>query len=288
METGIRDNKIPWLGYGAEILTVFFALIVLAGRVYAQSYWKVFGLSAQTIDNNFVNYAIMSPNIAIASVLIAMSTIFMIFIMRKQPTDITGGNNPKVVARIGFVIFWIGLFIVGLIPLIDASRWILGTPGLVYGLAYLSFLGGFYTWMTAAVQLDDKTKSKIVATLGWVKNIPFIYVQVFFIVLFAASSIGLLMDVAQKFGANEAKEAYITSPVENIDLSQSKGFEDIVMSLNPDGTSLIQVKILAQANGFFYVSPGGTVNPPQLDIRAIPASQIQSIQYNVGVTPIGK
>ena len=54
MDTGTNE-KMSWLGYGAEILTVFFALIVLTGRVYAQSYWNVFGLAAQQIDNNFLN-----------------------------------------------------------------------------------------------------------------------------------------------------------------------------------------------------------------------------------------
>ena len=206
--TDINTNKekISWLGYEAEVLTVFFALIVLSGRVYAQSYWNVFGLSAQFVDNNFINYAIMSPNVAIASVLMALGTIFMVLIFRKQPIDFISGNNPKVASNVGFILFWVGLFFVGFITLIDASRWTLDTPSLVYGLAYLSFLGGFYTWMMAAIQIDDKTSLRIAKTFRWLRNIPFIFIQVLFMILFAGSSLWGVMDMAQKFGANEAKE----------------------------------------------------------------------------------
>jgi len=67
----------------------------LTGRVYAQSYWNVFGLAAQQIDNNFLNYAIMSPNVAVASVLMAVGTICIVSMFRNQLPDLIGNKDPQ-------------------------------------------------------------------------------------------------------------------------------------------------------------------------------------------------
>jgi len=287
MDIDTNKNKISWLGYGAEILTVFFALIVLAGRVYAQSYWNVFGLSAQQIDNNFINYAIMSPNVAVASVLMALGTIFMISVMKKQTADIASDNNSKIVYIAGSIMFIIGGIFVGLMLKIDASSWTLGTPGLVFGIAYLVCLSGFYALMTASVKVDEKKKTKIVATFGWLRNIPFIFVQVIFIIGFAGSSLWGVMDMAQKFGANEAKEMFNSKPFTNIQLDSPNGFQDLVI-LSAFGAPLLHVKILTEAGGFFYVTPGLNENPYAIFVVSVPVSRVQAIQYNVGATPIGR
>ena len=279
-----ENSKLSWLGYGAEILTVFFALIVLAGRVYAQNYWHVFGLSAQIIDNNFINYAIMSPNVAIASVIIALGSIFMVSIFRQPGLDHFTGTNSKALSTAGFVFFWIGFFFVGFTNLIDTSGWTLGTPGLLFGLAYLSLLGGFYVWMTVAIQADVKNNTKIIAALGWLRTVPFIIVQIFFIIIFAGISIWGIMETAQKFGTNEAKEEYNAKPFVNLQLDSAMGFQGFVLQ----GTSTLHVKIIAESEGFFYVSPGIVTNPAELIVLAIPLSRVQSIQYNVGATPIGQ
>lgn len=139
-------SRQSWLGYGAEILTIFFALAVLTGRVYTESYWNVFGLSADFIDTNFVNYAIVSPNAVLASVLMAIGTAAMLAYFR-HPIDIVGTLKPDVVYAVGLSFFWGGLFTIGMITKVDTSAWPNGTVGLLFGFAYLAAIGGQVIWI---------------------------------------------------------------------------------------------------------------------------------------------
>lgn len=133
--------RASWLWYGAEILTIFFALAVLTGRVYAQSYWGVFGLPPEVISTNFVDYAIMSPNAALACVIIAISTVVVIALIRQKPPYFKSDSNPWVIYFAGGAAFLGGVFIICIIPRVDLSAWIPGTAGLALGLGYLSCWG---------------------------------------------------------------------------------------------------------------------------------------------------
>lgn len=282
-------SRESWLGYGAGFLTVFLALTILAGRVYAQSYWNVFGLSPEFIDTTFINYAIMSPNTAVASVLMAISTVVIIALLRRQPPDFVGDSNPKVAYFIGFLIFLAGLFAMVIIPRVNLSSWISGTAGLAFGLGFLSFIGGMLIWMQAGLKLEKKERPKWeIAFFRWLRSIPFVLVQIFIMIGFAATSIWAIVDTAQKFGVNEALTMYNTRPMLTLQLDSPKGFEDLAMSTDPGGATLLKVKIIAEAGGFLYVSPGVTQNPQQIHIRAVPVSRVQAIKYTVDVTPIGK
>ena len=117
--------------------------------------------------------------------------------------------------------------------------------------------------------------------------LPFVLIQIFFIVGFAATAIWAIADTAQKFGANEAKMMVVTRPDVTIQLDSPRGFEDLVFS-NPAGAALLKVRIITEAGGFLYVSPGGTITPLQIYVRAVPVSRIQAIQYAVDITPFGK
>lgn len=281
-------SRTPWLGYGAELLTVFFAIAVLAGRVYAQSYWNVFGLSPELIDTTFINYAIMSPNTAVASVLMAMSTVVIIELLRRQLPDLVG-DNPKVTYYIGFFVWWAGLSVVAIIMRVNTSAWTSGTAGLAFGLGYLSFIGGCLIWMQAGLKLENKDRPKWeIAIIQWLKNIPFALVQIFIIIGFAATSIWAVADTAQKFGANEAKMMHDMRPVATLQLDSPKGFEDLPLFSSPSGAVLLKARIIAEAGDFFYISINVTPTPPQLHVRAVPVSRVQAIQYAVGVSPLGR
>ena len=282
------ESRLSWLGYGAEILTVFFALAVLAGRVYAQSYWNVFGLSTELIDTTFINYAIMSPNTTVASVLMAITTIMTITLLRRQLPDLVG-DNPKVVYFIGFFTMWVGLFSIALVLNVNTSTWTSGTAGLIFGLGFLGFNGGTLVWMQAGRKLETWERPKWeIAVFRWSKNIPFVLVQISVIVGFAAASILTIVDTAQKFGGNEAKMMFDTRPLVTLQLDSPIGFEDLALVSNSSGAALLKVKIITEAGGFLYVSPGVTRTPPELHVRAVPVSRVQAIQYVVGVTPLGK
>lgn len=278
-----------WLGYGAGFLTVFFALTILAGRVYAQSYWNVFGLSPEFIDTTFINYAIMSPNTAVASVLMAISTVVIIALLRRQPPDFVGDNNPKVVYFIGFLTFSAGLFAIAIIPLVNLSTWTSGTAGLAFGLGFLSFIGGALIWMQAGLKLEKKERTKWeIAFFRWLRSIPFVLAQIFIMISFTAASIWAIVETAQKFGVNEAWMMYDTRPIVTLQLDSPIGFEDLVLTSNPSGAASLKVKIITETGGFLYISPGFTQTPHQLHVRAVPLSRVQAIQYAVGITPIGK
>ena len=216
----------------------------------------------------------------------AVGTICIVSMFRNQLPDLIGNKDPQTSLKLGFVVLSIGLVIGALILGINTSAWTSGTPGMVFGLANLFCLAGVYVIMLARSKLNEK--EVLPKYLAWLKNTPAMFVQVFFILIFVGLSFWGITDMAHLFGTNEAKEAYITSPVADVELNSPKGFENIATSVNPDGNVVIKVKILVQANEFLYVSPGGNLNPPQLDIRAIPVSQVQAIDYSIGVTPIGK
>jgi len=286
--SGLKDigkSRWLWLGYGAEFLTVFFAIAVLAGRVYAQSYWKVFGLSPELVDTTFINYAIMSPNTAVASILMAASTVVLIAFL--QLPDLVD-DNPKFAYYIGFPTMLIGLFFVGVILNIDTSSWTSGTAGLVFGLGYLGFIGGLLIWTQAGVKLESGERSKWeIAVFRWLSNIPRILALIFLIVLFTATSIWAIVDTAQKFGSNEAKFMYDARPIVILQLDSPKGFEDLALFSDPSGAALMKVRIITEAGGFLYISPGVERITGQLNIRAVPVSRVQAIQYGVDITPIG-
>ena len=282
-------SRASWLWYGAEILTIFFALAVLTGRIYAQSYWGVFGLSPELIDTNFVNYAIMSPNAALASVLMAISTVVIIALLRRQPPDFIGDSNPKVVYFIGFSAWWAGLLAIAIIPQVDLSTWTSGTAGLAFGLGFLSCFGGMLIWMQAGLKLEKKERPKWEITFfRWLRSVPFVLVQIFIIVGFAAGSIWAIVDTAQQFGTNEAKFMYNTRPMVTLQLDSPKGFEDIALVSNSDSAVIPNIRIITEAGGFLYISPGFTQSRDRLNVRAVPISRVQAIQYEVVATPIGK
>jgi hypothetical protein len=278
-----------WLGYGAEFFTIFFALAVLAGRVYALSYWKVFGLSPELVETNFINYAIMSPNVAVASVLMAASTILIITLLRRQLPDFIGDKNPRVAYFFGFFALWAGLLVVAVIMHINTSTWTVGTAGLAFGLGYLCFIGGPIVWMQAGLKLEKKEPSKWeIVIFRWLKNIPSVFVLVFIVVGYTATTIWAIADTAQKFGVNEAKMMYDARPVVTLQLDSPKGFEDLSLVPNPSGETLLRVKLITEAGGFLYVSTGVKETPRQIFIRAIPVPRIQGIQYFMDISPLGK
>jgi hypothetical protein len=294
MNTALMDSKdaskprTSWLWYGGEILTIFFALAVLTGRVYAQSYWNVFGLSTELIDTSFVNYAIMSPNAALASMLMAAGTVVLLAVFfRRQPPDIIGNYSPRVVYVIGWLAFIAGLYAT-LILRVDSSTWTLGTAGMVFGLGYLISIGGLIAWVQAALKQEKKEPSKLDNFLfGWVKKVPFILVYIFFVVAFILVSLWGILDTAQKFGANEAKFMYNTSPIVTLQLDSSKGFEDIALVSSPNSAVISNYRIITEAGGLLYIARLAE-NPPQLNVRAVPVSRVQAIQYDVVSTPIGE
>ncbi|MBA7525599.1 hypothetical protein ES705_17752 [subsurface metagenome] len=288
--TGAKETgklRVSWLGYGAEILTIFFALAVLTGRVYAQSYWNVFGLSPELIDTTFINYAIMSPNTVLASMLIAISTVVLATFFRRRPPDIIGSYSPRVLSIIGMLAFVVGLsaFIV---LKVDLSTWIPGTVGIVFGFGYLMAIGGLTFWLQALLKGEKKKPSKLDDFLfGWGKKVPFILIQIFFILAFLSVSLWGILSTAQTFGANEAKFMYNTRPIVTLELDSSKGFEDIALVSDPNSAVISNVKIIAETGGFLYIARL-TKTPPQLNVRAVPVSRVQAIQYNVVATPIGE
>lgn len=283
-------SGVLWLGYGAELLTIFFALVVLTGRIYAQSYWNVFGLSAELIDTAFINYAVMSPNTAIASMLIAISTMIVVVTLLKQrPTDFVGNGNPRVAYFVGLSMFLLGLFAVGLILKVNSSSWTSGTAGLAFGLGFLSFVGGTLIWIQAGLKLEENKQPKWeVAVFRWFRNVPLILLQIFIVVGFAAGSLWAITDTAQKFGANEAKMMYDMRPVVTLQLDSPEGFEDSLLTPNSNVEASVRVKIITEAGGFLYVSTGVTKTPLQIHVRAVPVSRVQAIQYAIDVTPLGE
>jgi hypothetical protein len=280
-------SRASWLWYGAEILTIFFALAVLTGRVYSQSYWNVFGLSPELIGTNFVNYAIVSPNAALASVLMAVGTVALVLFFRRQPPDIIGNYSPSVVSVIGWSAFWIGVFAIGIILKVDSSKLANGIAGMVFGFGYLVTIGGLIVW-AQALSKENKEPSKLDKfLLGWAKKVPFILIQIFFVVGIVSASLWGILDTAQKFGANEAKFMYNTRPIVTIQLDSSKGFEDIALVLNPNSVVISNYMIITEAGGFLYIARL-TENQSRLNVRAVPVSRVQAIQYNVVATPIGE
>jgi len=85
--------------------------------------------------------------------------------------------------------------------------------------------------MLARSKLNEK--EVLPKYLAWLKNTPAMFVQVFFILIFVGLSFWGITDMAHLFGTNEAKEAYITSPVADVELNSPKGFENIATSVNP-------------------------------------------------------
>ncbi len=287
-QKGTDKSRKLWLGYGAELLTIFFALAVLTGRVYAESYWNVFGLSSELIGITFVDYAIMSPNAVLASVLMALGTVAMIAFFMRQPYDFVGDYNPKVLYVIGWLIFGTGLATIGIIPRANLSAWTTGTAGIAFGFGYLISIIGLVIWTQAILKWQGKEQSKLDSIIiGWIKRIPFNLILVFSVIMILASGLWGILDTAEKFGANEAKFVYNNRPIVIIQLDSPKGFEDLPLISTADEASL-EAKIITEANGFLYFSVGVTQSPRKILVRAVPVSRVQAIRYVVDVTPLGE
>jgi hypothetical protein len=288
MNSNDKDkSRVSWLLYGGEILTIFFALAVLTGRIYTLSYWNVFGLPPELSDTAFIDYAIVSPNTTLASMFMAVGTVAMIACFRRQPYDFVGNSSPKAIGIIGWLAFCVGVFTIGIITKVDSSKWTIGTVGIAFGLGYFLAIGGEVAWAQAALK-QQKELSKLEKILfGWLKKVSIILVQIIIMIGLVSASLWAIVDTAQKFGANEAKMMISTGPDVTIQLDSPKGFEDLAFS-NTAGAVLLKVRIITEAGGFLYVSPGVTITPPQIYIRAIPVSRVQSIQYSVGATPLGE
>ena len=303
-----------WLGYGAEFLTIFFALALLAGRVYAQSYWNVFGLSPDLLDTNLINYAIVSPNTAVASVIMAAGTVVLIGLFRRRPPDLVG-DNPSAAYWIGGLAFAAGFIAIGIIPHVNLSSWTAGTAGLAFGVGFLCFSWGSIIMTAALIQWEKKPPSPKKSSPQWViavkqwfrkhvavkffkprspsahtkkRKLPIAVIQVFVVVSIAAASLWGILDTAHKFGVDEAAMTYDSRPWAALVLDSPNGFEDLVSTSNTSGSPLVRVKIITEAGGFLYVSPGLTKTPLQLYVRAVPVSRVQAIQYAVSITPLGK
>jgi len=277
-----------WLGYGAEILAIFFALAVMTGRIYTLSYWNVFGLPPELNDTAFINYAIMSPNTAVASMFMAAGTVAMIVLFRRQPYDFVGDGSPMAAYLIGWSAFWVGAIAIGMIPKVNSSAWTTGTVGIAFGLAYFFAIGGQVVWVQAVLKRQKELSKWDKILFGWLKKVPIILVQIFFMVGLVSLSLWGIFDTAQKFGANEAKMMYITRPQVTLQLDSPKGFEDLPLVANSSGAASFKVYIITEAGGFLYVSPGVTKTPLQIHVRAVPVSRVQAIQYAVSATPIGE
>jgi hypothetical protein len=225
-------SRESWLGYAAEFLTIFFALALLAGRVYAQSYWNLFGLSPDLVDINPVNYAIISPNTAVASVIMAAGTVALIALFRRRPPDFVG-DYPSTIAWIGGLAFVGGLFAISIIPRVNLSDWIAGTAGLAFGVGFLCFSGGSIIMMEAFLKLEKKPSPRwVIAVNQWFRKhvaakffkprspsahtkkrkFPIAVIQVFVVVGIAAASLWAILDTAHKFGVDEAVMTYDARP----------------------------------------------------------------------------
>lgn len=289
MESEDRMSRTSCLLYGGEILSLFLALAVLTGRVYAQSYWNVFGLSLDLISTNLISFAIISPNSVIASMMMAIGMVAMIIIFfRGQPPDIIGSFNPTLAYYLGFVVHAAGLSAL-IVLKIDSSSWTIGTAGLMFGFGYLLSLGGLLFFLQALFKMQGNKPSKIdLFLLGWLRKLPFVTVLYFFIAMFVLGSLWGVLDTTQRFGANEAKFAYNTKPFVILQLDSSKGFEDLALVPNSIDVATMKVKIITEVGGFLYVSPGLKKTPPRLNVRAVPVSRILAIQYDVEAAPIGR
>jgi len=305
-------SRESWLGYGAEFLTIFFALALLAGRVYAQSYWSIFGLSPDIVDTNLINYAIMSPNTAVASVIMAAGTVALIGLSRGRPPNFVG-DYPTAAYWIGGLAFAAGLFAIAIIPHVNLSNWVAGTAGLAFGIGFLGFSGGFLIMMEAMIKWEKQPESQkkpppqwVIAVNQWFRKhvaakffkptspsshtkkrkLPIIVIQAFVVVGIAAFSLWGMLDTAHRFGVDEAATTYDARPVATLLVDSPNGLEDLAPTSNPSGSASVKVKIITEAGEFLYVSPGFTTTPLQLYVRAVPVSRVQAIQYAVGITPL--
>ncbi len=282
-----KDKQVTsWLIYLGEFITIFFALVILTGRIYSLSYWNVFAL-IPNLDDTFISYAIVSPNIALASVFMALGTVVMITSLRRQPYDIIGDTNPKVAGILGWTVLWVGLISMGIITQIDSSKWTIGTVGLAFGIGYCLAVGGEILWLQAS-QKQQKEPSKLDKILfGWIKKFSIRLIQIIMVIGLIAISLWAMLDTAQKFGTNEAKMMVISRPDATIYLDNAQGFEDIFIT-NSAGLTMLKGKVIVQTDEFVYFCPGLTITPLQILIRGIPVTRVKAIQYAVDITPIGK
>jgi hypothetical protein len=285
---GTDKNTLSWLRYGAEILTIFFALAVITGRIYTLNYWNVFGIFRELTDTSFINYAIVSPNTAVASMFLAAGTVAMLAFFRGQPYDLIGDKNPTVSYMLGWIAFWAGVFVMGLVTKVDLSSWPDGTIGLIFGLSYFFVIGGQTVWMQAMLKRQTELSNLDKALFGWLKKIPIMVIQVTMVVLLISGSLGAIFDTAKQFGANEAKMTYNTRPIVTLQLDSPTGLEPFHVTTNPNGATLTGVRIITETGDFLYIAGITQTTPQQLYVRAVPISRVKAIQYEMAVPPIGK
>lgn len=285
------NTKLSWLSHGAEFLTIFFALALLAGWVYAKSYWNSFGLSPELVGTSVINYAIISPNTAIASALMAAGTVAMLALLRRQFPDLLYDHHLKAASWIGGFALLAGITVASVIPQVNTSSWPAGTAGLAFGIGYLFVIGGFLVIGEAGNKLDrmqSKPPSRFIIWLKKYLPVKFAVIEIIFMVCIAAASLWGILETAREFGVNEAAMFYDTRTIVTIRLDSQEGFEDLVYASSSNGSALVQAKIITETGGFLYVSPGVTKEPPQLYVRAIPVSRVQEMQYKVNITLPGK
>jgi hypothetical protein len=294
MNTESKETKnlekptLPWLKYGTEILTIFSALAILTGRIYTVSYWNTFGISPDLSDIPFVNYAIVSPNTAVACMFLAVAAVMMLIFFKKQPYDLIGQNSPTFCYIIGWLAFWVGAFTAGIITQCDLSSWPNGTVGLVLGLAYFFAFGGQIV-LTQAMLKNQKDLSKTDKVfLGWLRKIPIILIQVIIVLSLVSAALWGIFATAEQFGTNEAKMTYNIRPIVTIQLDSPVGFVGFDVATNPDSTTLNGVRIIKEAGELIYIAGLTNTTPQKLYIRVVPTSRVKAIQYEMVAPPIGK
>jgi hypothetical protein len=176
-------------------------------------------------------------------------------------------------------------------------------------LVFLCFSGGFIIMMEAMSKVEKKPQPQwVLAVNQWFRKhvavkfskprspsadtknrkLPIVVIQAIVVIGLASGSLGGMLDTAHKFGVDEAAMTYDARPIVTLLVDSPNGLEDLAPTLNLSGSTLVKVKIITEAGGFLYVSPGITTTPLQLHVRAVPVSRVQAIQYAVGITPLNK
>lgn len=281
-----NTTSSTWIGYLASSITVLFALIVLTGRIYAESYWHVFGLSPALAGMSVIDYAVMSPDTAIASALLALCAVLLFLSFRGEPRFVTT-DNWRIVLGIGIGISAVG--IVGSLSITNVvHRPMLfpGFRGFLLGAGQILWVAGTDLYMSCVSVLPEKTlyvldklysvsgrSLELVSLLHWGLSA----ITVAFLLL-------LTLSMASSFGHDDAVFMYKTAHPAMIQVDSTKGLGTVVTPENTDNTTFVEAKVITEAGGFLYVTTNLTMpsdRHQQLIIRAIPVSSIQSMSYGV-------
>lgn len=283
-------SAYSWLGYGAQIIALFLALEILAGRVYEYSYWAFFGLSTELIDTNFINYAVMSPNVAVASVIIAIVSILIITSLRRRIPDFIGENNPQNVFYFGIGLICLGFVVISIVLVCNTSVWASGIAGLLYGFGYFGIFAGLFVVLEVESRKDDKNlykQQKPESIISRIQRIiPRALILVFCVVCMVFASFASILLAAHNFGTNEARFTHERRPISIVYLDSAYGFENMPIISTPNGELFMETKIIIETGGFLYVSTNIKADSEKLSILAIPLSRIRSINYEVEIPSI--